>query len=381
MRDLEEVLDSFNHRSGDETHNATSDHQTPLVHGNRAPNRNLLSPVSNGRAGYKMARPVAGVGVSVVSNINSIHSTAGDIGETSPIQAQFPSSASLAGLASSAATGGISRSTTSPALSSSAKRRSTTSNKARHSMVLPASSGLSSGIPVLVRTDSRNSTGEVLVSANTARKRMSTTTFLTSGDAGFPASASSPFDLEADANLARALSLTRKRSESTRQRSVSVNTVTATRQPRMRTSTAYGGQMPPTPALDDGTGYGGNAKIGRLRTRTTDSEAVFALGSHMLSASPNTPDDFLKSPAAVPYFAHQQHAFQASPDLHIQPPSPSQSSQMTSFSALDREREYHRQLAENGFVPLGQMALTTGTQHDRRECRLSPISVNPSRQS
>lgn len=143
----------------------------------------------------------------------------------------------------------------------------------------------------------------------------------------------------------------------------------------MRTSTAYGGQMPPTPALDDGTGYNVTAKTGRSRTRTTDSEAVFALGSHMLSASPNTPDDFLKSPAAVPYFAHQAHAFQASPDLHIQPPSPSQSSQMTSFSALDREREYHRQLAENGFVPLGQMALTAGVQHDRRECRSPQASI------
>jgi hypothetical protein len=168
-----------------------------------------------------------------------------------------------------------------------------------------------------------------------------------------------PFSLEEDARLARAISLNRinrvEQPNKQRQRASSVSQVQGGRSLRSRTSTAYGGQLPPTPQPDF-------MRDRRSRTMTTDSEAVFALGSTMLAAFPDTPPSF--------------PSYLRSPDLRILPPSPSQHSG-ASTDLIARQEDgliSASRLAEKGFIPLSQMSLQ-GDKHDKRKFEMGRFAV------
>ena len=382
MRDLESVLDSFGFDNSPESMAPMPDLPAPaqLTLGNRAPNRGLLVPAivaieaagaGNAKSGYRVTRPGAGVGVSLVSNVNSIHSTVGELGDASSILNRLPASATSPNLVALARSGsvsksGLTRSETSPSLAS--KRQSVVSLAPRSSMARRSQPAL----PFDAQSDLQDVSKQAL-STSISLRRMSVMTTDTYPDYAEDAlrASSSPFALEEDAKLARALSLSKKarlpendtgiaqqQQQRQRQRSNSVagqKLAASSRVATSRTSTAYGGQMPPTPAV------GASASpIPRLRSMTTESEAVFAVGNSMLAAFPDTPnDDFLRSPQVL----QMLH----SPDLLIQPPSPTISSTTArAVDPMEKERQYQAQLARDGFVPLAQMA-PSANGYDRRK--------------
>lgn len=106
-------------------------------------------------------------------------------------------------------------------------------------------------------------------------------------------------------------------------------------------------------ATTQGTGSYNSPRLPSLfleRRKTTDSEARFALGSHMLNGLDSPVPPSVRGTPGLPYLR--------SPDLRVQPPSPSQASDGTTFSvAPERERKYRDKLAQEGFVPLAEMAV------------------------
>ena len=401
MRALESVLDSFGYDNRPESVAPMPPIPEPaqLTLGNRAPNRGLLVPAlvaieaagaGNAKSGYRITRPSAGVGVSLVSNVNSIHSTAGEFGDAGTALNRMPSSATspnLAALARSNSTSkpGMIRSETSPSLAS--KRQSVVSLAAPTSLTRQSQPAL----PLLFQAEDADTSAKLPTSASLRRMSfMTTDTYPDYGDDDLRAS-SSHFGLEEDANLARAVSLSRKAGllESSEPCSGSANAdqsqqqqarlrhrsnsvagqklAASSRMARSRTSTAYGGQMPPTPAV--GTAPEASPSR-RLRTMTTESEAVFAVGNSMLAAFPGTPDHNFSRLSRMQGIS--------SPDLLIQPPSPAIGSDSPPKNGgFGREQSYQAQLAADGFVPLSQMALSANG-FDRRKSahRIRPANIS-----
>lgn len=405
MRDLESVLDSFGFDNRPDSMAPVTTIPEPVAQvtlGNRAPNRGLMVPApipaiaaieaagaGNAQSGYRTTRPGAGIGVSIVSNVNSIHSTVGELFETAPASStpgRIPASATSPNLAALARSGsiaksGMSRSETSPSMASypslASKRQSVASVAALNAAMRQSQPAL----PAPARTDA-------LLRASNSNARLSVITTSTYPDYGEDElrASTSHFGLEEDAKLARALSLSRRSridegpanpasgASRPRQRSNSVagqKLATSSRAARSRTSTAYGGQMPPTPAVGSAASPGER----RMRSHTMDSEAVFAVGNSMLSAYPDTPDDFLRSPQVTQMLQ--------SPDLLIQPPSPAIGGYEARRGpkAKNADQEYHESLASDGFVPLAQMALQANGYDQRESDTRKPIEalrlINP----
>lgn len=334
MRELEDVLGSFG-RSGTppergnpieeayEPNQVSSDGATFIMESGKTSSATSKIPA------YKLNKPM-GVecGLSVVRNTLSIQSTAGEVFDTSPTYSTFPASATSPNL-SNMSHGESNEVLVESASTLSGKRVSFAIDKER----MLADTGRVHSLAELIRSKSlkRFNSNSDLKQANLrgAFEEMDNTTIADSTDS-----------FKATTGL---------QSFSSRVRSSSFHGLSPAlhsgwRADRQRTSTAYGGQMPPTPLL-------ATPLLRKDKRKTTDSEARFALGSHMLSVldSPNGADQVSPS---LPYLR--------SPDLRVQPPSPSQASENTTFSALDRERDDQGRLAQQGFTPLAQMALSSG---------------------
>lgn len=334
MRELEDVLGSFG-RSGtpqEKDHSINNGYGAKQVSSNGATftmetgkNTNAASKIP----AYKLNR-LAGVqrGLSVISNALSIQSTAGEVFDTSPTYSTFPSSATSPNL-SNLSYGDSNETLVESASAMSSKRVSFAVDKERSL----ADTGKVQSLAELVRSKSLkrfNSNSDLKQGdLRGAFEQMDTTTLPESTEVYRSATCLQGFG-------------SRVRSSSFHGLSPALHS--GWRLDRQRTSTAYGGQMPPTPLL--------TTPLLKDKRKTTDSEARFALGSHMLSVldSPGTGGDQV-SPS-LPYLR--------SPDLRIQPPSPSQASEITTFSALDRERDYRDGLGQHGFAPLSEIALSSG---------------------
>ena len=375
MQDLENVLGSFGQADATlpiERSNGThADSQTALTSsklGNRAPNRSLLGQNAvrdqeiiaddiSSRSSYKTSRPNTGtVGSALlVNNTISIHSTAGEVGQMSPVEASFPTSSQASGYAINAASSASSANSLvipSQANLPMSSIKPLLADKQRSSSL---SSARSEKVGEYVRTSGPTkgfSMDEDLI-ADSPNAGIAVTPSM-SYDTGPMTAAMSTFVLQDNTSLTRAISLgrndrsyqvSRENPIMQRPRSVSVSKLQTRTSQRSRTSTAYGGQMPIIPMSSK------REHDRRSRTMTTESEAVFSLGSHMLAAFPDTPPTM---------------PFLRSPDLRIQPPSPSQSSQITDFSMFDKKGTFYEQMTDGGFAPLAQMALSAGG-HDRRK--------------
>lgn len=333
MRELEDVLGSFG-RSGTplekenpmETKQMTSGGTTFTLENNKSPYAASKAPA------YKLNKP-AGVerGLSVVRNTLSIQSAVGEVFEAGPTYSTFPTSATSPNL-SNISHNDSNETLVESASALSSKRVSFAIDKEGYEGRSLADTGRVQSLAELVRSKSLkrfNSNSDLSKGdLRGAFEQMDSTTIPESTEPYRPVGGLQGFGA-------------RVRSSSFHGLSPALHA--GWRADRQRTSTAYGGQMPPTPLLA--------TPLLKDKRKTTDSEARFALGSHMLSVldSPGGPEQVSPN---LPYLR--------SPDLRIQPPSPSQASEMTTFSAMERERDYQDRLGQQGFTSLSQMALSSG---------------------